>query len=72
MKLDQFLKWEGIVSTGGEAKNLIATGHVLVNGSIELRRGRKLCSGDHISFGNIKAIFCESDAQGRRLENKDQ
>ncbi len=72
MKLDQFLKWEGMVSTGGEAKNLIATGHVLVNGSIELRRGRKLNPGDHISFGNIKVIFSESDTQGRRLANNEQ
>ena len=72
MKLDQFLKWEGMVSTGGEAKNLIIKGHVSVNGTIELRRGRKLCSGDHINFWNIKLVFTESDAQGRRLANNDQ
>ena len=38
MKLDQFLKWKGIVSTGGEAKYLINTGQVLVNGEVEIRR----------------------------------
>ena len=67
MKLDQFMKWQGMVSTGGEAKHLITAGHVLVNGSIELRRGRKLSSGDIICLGNIKLIFSETDTQRRKL-----
>ena len=71
MKLDQFLKWEGVVSTGGEAKQLIARGEVLVNGAVELRRGRKLCTGDQVSLENIKISFTESDTQGRRLASND-
>ena len=71
MKLDQFLKWEGVVSTGGEAKQLIATGQVSVNGEVELRRGRKLSPGDQVSLGNIKIRFAESDTQGRRLASND-
>ena len=67
MKLDQFLKWEGVVSTGGEAKNLINTGQISVNDSVELRRGRKLCLGDKVTWGNIKLVFSKSDPQGRRL-----
>ncbi|MAF41747.1 MAG: hypothetical protein CL859_07810, partial [Cyanobium sp. ARS6] len=31
MRLDQFLKWQGWVGTGGEAKMLIQAGQVLVN-----------------------------------------
>ena len=46
MKLDQFLKWHNIVSSGGEAKTLIKSGYVKVNGLIEKRRGRKLIRGD--------------------------
>ena len=72
MKLDQFMKWQGLVSTGGEAKHIITTGQVFVNGSKELRRGRKLKTGDEIIFGNIKLIFGESETLGRRLALEDQ
>ena len=46
IKLDQFLKLAGAVDTGGQAKVLIKTGEVMVNGAIENRRGRKLIQGD--------------------------
>ena len=71
MKLDQFLKWKGIVSTGGEAKYLINTGQVLVNGEVEIRRGRKLCSGDIVCLDKIQLMFSESDTRGRRLAPTD-
>ena len=57
MKLDQFLKWNNIVSTGGEAKILIKSGKVIVNGEIEKRRGRKLKIGDVVKFSNNEIIF---------------
>ena len=57
MKLDQFLKWNNLVSSGGEAKFLIKSGKVKVNGEIELRRGRKLNSGDKILFLKNEIIF---------------
>ena len=72
MKLDQFLKWQRIVSSGGEAKHLINTGQVLVNGSVELRRGRKMCPGDKVCLGNFELMFPDSEAQGRRLALNDQ
>jgi ribosome-associated protein len=46
--LDAFLKWTGIVDSGGQAKSLIATGVIRVNGDLEVRRGRKLRNGDLI------------------------
>lgn len=49
IKLDQFLKMMGVVSTGGQAKLLIQAGEVLVNGAVETRRGRKLVPGDRVS-----------------------
>lgn len=48
IKLDQFLKWCGIATTGGIAKELIENSEVKVNGNIELRRGKKIRSGDKI------------------------
>jgi ribosome-associated protein len=52
IKLDQFLKLMCVVQTGGEAKLLIQNGDVNVNGSVEIRRGRKLVLGDRITvFG---------------------
>ncbi len=50
IKLDQFLKKLGLVSTGGEAKFRIQSGDVKVNGQIETRRGRKLIVGDQIEI----------------------
>lgn len=49
IKLDQFLKLAAVVRSGGEAKYLIQTGQVSVNGKIETRRGRKLRAGDVVS-----------------------
>lgn len=53
IKLDQFLKWQQIVQSGGEAKMLIYNGHVEVNGEMELRRGRKLFPGDVVTVGEF-------------------
>jgi ribosome-associated protein len=49
IKLDQFLKWQGIAQTGGEAKIIIKEGLVEVNGEEEIRRGRKLRTGDRVT-----------------------
>ena len=46
IKLDQFLKLAHVVESGGQAKQIIQAGLVFVNGSIEMRRGRKLRAGD--------------------------
>ena len=50
IKLDQFLKWQGIAQTGGEAKIMIKQGMVEVNGAEEMRRGRKLVTGDRVTI----------------------
>ena len=46
LRLDQFLKLSGIAGTGGQAKLLIQSGEVQVNGEVETRRRRKLAVGD--------------------------
>ena len=57
MKLDQFLKWKNLVSSGGEAKIFIKSGSVRVNGLIETKRGRKLKKGDKVIFLKNVLIF---------------
>ena len=50
VELYKILKFEGLVTTGGEAKLLIGDGQVKVNGEIETRRRRKMLGGDVIEF----------------------
>jgi ribosome-associated protein len=49
IKLNQFLKLMGIVPTGGQAKLIIQGGGVLVNGTLETRRGKRLVPGDMVT-----------------------
>lgn len=50
IQLDQFLKWKGIVESGGDAKRMIQAGQITVNGDTETRRGRKLRNGDVVAL----------------------
>ncbi len=54
IRLDQYLKVQGVCATGGQAKVLIQQGSVEVNGAVELRRGRKLYPGDLVAVGNLE------------------
>ena len=51
VELFKILKFEGLVSSGGEAKLVIADGMVQVNGEVETRKRKKIVSGDTIEFG---------------------
>ena len=50
IKLGQALKAAGLVDSGVEAKFVIQDGLVLVNGNVELQRGKKLVDGDIVEF----------------------
>jgi len=50
VELYKILKFEGLVTTGGEAKLLIGDGQVTVNGEVETRKRRKMLAGDVIEF----------------------
>ena len=52
IKLDQLLKFSGLCSTGGEAKEVILDGLIKVNGETVLMRGKKIYPGDEVSFEN--------------------
>ena len=49
IKLGQALKAAGLVDSGVEAKIVINEGSVLVNGSVETQRGKKLRAGDIVN-----------------------
>lgn len=54
VELFKILKFEGIASSGAEAKNMIAAGTVMVNGIIEKQKRKKMVEGDTIeSNGEI-------------------
>jgi ribosome-associated protein len=50
IQLDQFLKFNNLVSTGGQAKILIQGGEVKLNGIVETRRKKKLQPGDVVEI----------------------
>lgn len=50
IELDKFLKLAALAATGGEAKQIVKSGLVLVNGQSETRRGRKLRAGDVVEY----------------------
>lgn len=50
IKLGQAMKLAGCVGSGSDAREMITTGAVLVNGEEELRRGRKLYPGMQFTF----------------------
>ena len=52
IKLEQLLKWAGIVDSGADAKTLISEGNVKFNGEIEKQRGKKVRSGDIVELGD--------------------
>lgn len=61
IRLDQFLKLQGVAGTGGQAKFLIQAGEVRVNGAVETRRRRTLHLGDVVEYEDVRLVV-ESDA----------
>ena len=62
VELYKILKFEGLVGSGGEAKNMIADGMVLLNDKVELQKRKKIMSGDVIEVGGERIRL--------QLENK--
>ena len=51
IELQQLLKMEDYISSGGQAKYYLMENAVYVNGELESRRGRKLRANDVIRIG---------------------
>lgn len=52
--LQQFLKMNDLILSGGEAKYFVRENTILVNGKTEDRRGRKLYPGDEVTVNGKK------------------
>lgn len=53
IRLDDLLKLNGCVETGGQAKVLIQSGGVLVDGAVCTMRGKKLRGGEVVYIPEI-------------------
>jgi ribosome-associated protein len=61
IRLGQFLKLANIVQDGFEAKIRIQHGEIMLNGKVEIQRGKQLAEGDVVSFsGKNYRLIVES------------
>jgi len=62
VELYKILKFEGLVDSGGMAKQIIADGQVIVNGKVETRKRKKIGPGDRIEFsGQSIEVLAKTD-----------
>ncbi|MBS1715760.1 MAG: RNA-binding S4 domain-containing protein [Armatimonadetes bacterium] len=59
--LGQLLKLADVVGSGGEGKLLLEEGAVLLNGSVETQRGRKVRNGDRVTLPDGSCIDVRDD-----------
>ena len=57
IKLGQFLKFSGLIYSGGEVKIYLEENDVFVNEISEKRRGKKLFSGDIVQINDQKYVL---------------
>jgi len=57
IKLEQMMKFANLAQSGSDAKNIIRSGEVKVNGIPELQRGKKLRPGDIVSYEGKEYII---------------
>ncbi|QIG39649.1 RNA-binding S4 domain-containing protein [Microbacterium sp. 4R-513] len=58
IRLGQFMKFAGLLDSGGDVKEAIIDGYVLVNGEVDRRRGRQLQLGDTVTFDGRTVRVC--------------
>lgn len=61
IKLQDLLKFAGLVETGGEAKERVQAGEVRVNGEICTQRGKKVRPGDEVAFAGERLTVKYAD-----------
>lgn len=57
VELYKILKFDSMVSSGGEAKTVIADGLVQVNGQVETRKRKKIVAGDIVEFASEQIMI---------------
>lgn len=58
IRLGQFVKFAGLLDSGGDVKEAIIDGFVTVNGDVDRRRGRQLQVGDVVGFEGRRVRVC--------------
>ncbi|QKJ20968.1 RNA-binding S4 domain-containing protein [Microbacterium hominis] len=58
IRLGQFVKFAGLLDSGGDGKEAIIDGYVLVNGEVDRRRGRQLQLGDVVTYQGRRVRVC--------------
>ena len=58
IRLGQFVKFAGLLDSGGNVKEAIIDGYVTVNGEVDRRRGRQLQLGDVVGFEGRRVRVC--------------
>ncbi|MDD6127764.1 RNA-binding S4 domain-containing protein [uncultured Selenomonas sp.] len=53
IQLDQFLKWAGVTTTGGDIRTLLDNRQIKRNGETESAKRRKLVPGDVIEIEGV-------------------
>jgi ribosome-associated protein len=56
IELNTFIKLQGLAATGGQAKILIRSGAIKVNGTLETRNKKKLQESDVVEYEEKKYI----------------
>ena len=56
IKLDALLKFAGAVETGGEAKQAVQEGEVMVNGEVCTMRGKRCRPGDVVVLDGMRIV----------------
>ena len=62
IELHKLLKIEGVCTSGGEAKMLVVSGEVRVDGAVELRKGCKIRAGQIVETGAVRIAVLGSGA----------
>ncbi|WP_282266712.1 RNA-binding S4 domain-containing protein [Stenotrophomonas sp. PS02298] len=71
VELKQLLKLADLVTSGGEAKMIIADGQVTVDGVVELRKACKIRGGQQVALGDV-LINVLADPDPNRAEEDDE
>jgi ribosome-associated protein len=58
IRLGQFMKFAGVLDSGGDVKEAIIDGYVTVNDEVDRRRGRQLRLGDIVAFEGRRLRVC--------------
>ena len=61
LELNAFIKLKGLAPTGGQAKLIIRSGVVKVNGEVETRNKKKLHDGDRVKVDGKEWVVVMSE-----------